>query len=41
MEEDFRAEETLVADVDVEVGLGDGVDSVVLFDPFPRVRFEL
>lgn len=41
MEEDLGAQEALVAHVDVEGGLTDGVDSAVLFDPLPRVRVVL
>ena len=41
MEEDLGAEEALVADVDVEGVLTDGVDSAILFDPFRRVRVVL
>lgn len=41
MEEDLGAKEALVADVDVKGVLTDGVDSTVLFDPFPWVRVVL
>lgn len=37
MEEDLGAQEALVADVDVELLLGDGVDAGVLFDPLGTV----
>ncbi len=41
VEEDLGAQEALVAHVDVEGGLTDGVDSAILFDPFPRIRVVL
>lgn len=41
MEEDLRTQEALVAHVNVEGVLTDGVDAAVLFDPFPRVRVVL
>lgn len=37
VEEDFRPQEALVADVDGELLLGDGVDARVLFDPLGAV----
>lgn len=37
MEEDLGPQEALVADVDGELLLGDGVDARVLFDPLGRV----
>ena len=41
MEEDLRAEELLVADVDLEWLLGDGVDAAVLLDVLVGVGVEL
>ena len=41
MEEDLRAEELLVADVDLEGLLGDGVDAAVLLDVLVGVGVEL
>lgn len=41
VEEDLRAEEPLVADVDGEALLGDGVDAVVLLDVLVGVLVEL
>lgn len=37
MEEDLRPQEALVADVDGELLLADGVDARVLFDPLGAV----
>ena len=41
VEEDLRAEEAFVANVDVEGVLADRVDAVVLLDPFCWVRVVL
>lgn len=41
VEEDLGAEEALVAHVDGELLLADGVDSRVLLDPFRAVRIVL
>lgn len=41
VEEDLRAQEALIAHVDVEGGPADGTDPTVLFDPLPRVRVVL
>lgn len=41
MEEDLRAQEALVAHVDVEGGPADGVDPTVPLDPLTRVRVVL
>lgn len=37
MEEDLGSKEAFVAHVNVEGGLGDCIDSLVLLDPLPRV----
>lgn len=37
VEEDLRPQEALVADIDGELLLGDGVDARVLFDPLGAV----
>lgn len=37
MEEDLRPQEALVADIDGELFLADGVDARVLFDPLGAV----
>lgn len=41
VEEDLRAQEALVAHVDGELLLADGVDAGVLFDPLGAVRVVL
>lgn len=41
MEEDLWAQEALVADVDGELPLGDGVDARVLLDPSGSIRVVL
>lgn len=41
MEEDFGAEETLVAHVDVEGGVSEGVNSSVQLDPLSWIRVVL